>query len=202
MLQGILEITPFCLYDSCDLRDAEKYGIFRFCLFCRPIKSDPKKDLVVKENGWFTTWLRTNMYDANRLPNPLEFIVKMLNILFLHNGRILQLDETNLYGKSAVELRINNKTYWQSPAWACISPLVVFQNPKKQIEALKTDYGVDWSKIGANFEQETKWAGIPVDGIYLNYQEFFLVNVDIEGPVEKGTQVAVHLDGPLGRLIQ
>ena len=192
---NIVEITPSCLYDSCELPETTKPGVSRYLLFCKPLGKDPQKDLAITTDGWFTRWLRTNMLEANTLPAPHEFIVKRLNLLFLQDGRPLRLHETDLYGKSAVRFLVNQKSYWESPALQCASPLAVFEVPKEHISSEL------WKSFGAVFERPQKWAGAPCEGIYLSWQEFFSVDVDIAGPIPEKAQLAVHLDGPLARAV-
>ena len=208
MLAGIFDVTPFCLYDSVQLSAGSRCELFQ-----RPLGVD-NADLVYTESGWFTRWLRTNMFESGRLSNPQEFVVKRLNVLFLRAGRPLRLFETDLYGKTAIDFRVNAKSYWQSPAWQCASPFAIFETPVEELAGLKAKYGLDWQHVGANFTRSANDRdpqpyrhGFPnvweeTTGLLLMCQEPFIVSADVAGDVEQGLELVAHLDGVIARPVQ
>lgn len=196
--RGMSEITPYCLYDTCELVGT---GTYTHEFFHEPRST--QKNLVLKTDGdgWFLNWLRTNLSEPNRLPAPQEFIVKRLNVLFLRDGKPLSLYDCGLYGSTAISFSINQKSYWESPAWACASPLAFFTNSYEQIDALVERWGIKWDRVGANFDHPSSWAGMAVKGLKLHRQEPFRVVASVTGPFEAGMQLAVYLDGPILRAV-
>lgn len=188
---GFMEIVPWCLYDSCDLPSV-KEGVHQCQLFCKPIGAVPARDVGSREGCLFTRWLRTNMLEPSVISGK-QFVVHQLNVLFLNDGRPLRVFDADIYGRTWVCFSIQQKTYWRSPATLCPSPLAIFQD-------LKSAHP-DIPNAAQFFHPHTSFCGMPIHGLVLNDRDEFEVTLQIEGAIPERMQVAVHLDGPLGRMI-
>jgi hypothetical protein len=191
------ELSAESLHDTIDLPSGFQNERFQF--FCKPIGMD-HADRVYTKDGWFTRWLRTNMLLSKTLPTPREFLVKRLNVMFLHAGKPLRIYDTNLYGRTSIDFQINQKRYWQSPAWKCANPLAVFGTEKEISEFAERWLGATFN--GATFNREVLWNGkIKIDGLFLSWQEHFCVEADICADIPADTQLVVDLDGVGSRAI-
>ena len=135
------------------------------------------------------SYVKQFLHTNSLLPGMLDTCsmkISRLNVLFLTNSRPLRIFETSAYRKTYVELSINRKTYWASPAWQCASPFALFDTPKEEIAALGEKYGVAWKQIGASFDNH------PLE---IREQEYFTVRVQMYEQPEEELSCHVYLDG-------
>lgn len=178
-----LELVDSCLYDEVTINPGDRNPIG---LFCVPVFNyDPRQPT---SHEW-KQYYRTNMLQCGMLPAPERFCIHRLNVCFL-TDRPLRLYESPLYRYSFVHLSILRKMYWESPAWQCASPFALFNSPQDEIANMKTRYGIEWSRVGATFED-----------LVIDKQMSFAVRIDLAIPIESPVTVAVHLDGVSTRAV-
>jgi len=195
IIAGILEVVSQCLYDEIKLDPSPRnlrYSFFEVPVGGRDDDSDPIK-----------TFLQTNLYDPGALPVPNRFIATRLNALYLHDSVPVRLHETNLYGKTLITFLVNQKVYWEGPAWLCASPFALLGTPKDELPRLKQDYGIEWERIGATLQMPAN--DVAPDGykggVIIDRQQRFEVTANIDADSSQGLDLAIHLDGNLLRAV-
>lgn len=187
---GWKEFCDWVLYD--EVRFGPSLPLTRQ-LFSIPVgqtEYHPQAD--VQWESYVKTFLHTNSLMAGMLDSPCEMQVSRLNVLFLTRDRPLRIFETSAYRNTTVQLAINRKIYWESPAWQCASPFALFDTPKEEIVRLGEKYGIDWKQIGASFDFHP---------LTINVQEYFTVRVQMSEDPEEELFCHVYLDGIEGRAI-
>jgi len=152
--------------------------------------------------------INTNSLQAGMLDPPKSMLVWRLNVLFLNQERPLRLFETSAYRHMLIQFKINRKIYWESPAWQCASPFALFDTPETEIPKMKERYGIEWHRVGANFQcldapVETKFPDHQAkDGLVIFCQECFEVRADWFGKdFEEPLDLHVYLEGVLSRVV-
>jgi len=198
IMAGVVELSNWTLYDQQHVPvGASVEPHLRF--FARPWAQEYRDGKI----EWACPYLRTNSFEALRLPAPQRLIVFRVNAMFLRRDLVLPLSESQLYGRTVIQFLINDKTYWESPAWMCASPFAIFTTPKEAIPRIEQETGIAWRHVGAQFgpqvqEGEEK---LPSGGLLIDYAQTFEVRAYVEKNDDPDVVLAVHLDGPLARPI-
>jgi hypothetical protein len=113
----MLEIFRDVMYDTvdvCSVSDSGAGNLQEFNLFRTVLSEDGK------------TYVQTNNYVQNRLPNPQEFVVEKLYCAFFTNEGVLPVTHP-AYWKSSIGFFVGDlmKPYWISPCWAIAHPAAV-----------------------------------------------------------------------------
>lgn len=154
-----------------------------------------------KQRYYVSPFLRTNLFDqpiGTKLGQ--TFMLSRVNALFLRNDLPLPIWESQLYARTVIEFTINQKVYWEGPAWMCASPFALFGTPREELPRLKERYGIEWEKIGATFQ--THDPPEDYDFVSIGTAQIFGVRATVERNDDPSVVLAVHLDGPLARPIQ
>jgi hypothetical protein len=200
MITGILEVVQWALYDQQPVPVGTSID--------RPVElfTGPWATEIREGRSVYTCpYLRTNLIEQPIGRHGQKFVIERLNALFLRDGVPLPISSP-LYGRTLIRFSINQKAYWEGPAWLCASPFALFSFPAEELPKLKESFGIEWRKVGASFVSgsDRGWIGpgesiAPLNGILIETADQFSVEASIENNTDPDVILAIYLDGPLAR---
>lgn len=120
-VDGTREMVELPIYDTVDLRRLGE----RVILFSTPIGvTEPS---IWREQTSPKNWWETNLFQHGVIESPNSFNVRNLSVLLYDkHGPLPVFDRTgmgNLWAKSYLEFRVNQKIYWEGPLSLVADPV-------------------------------------------------------------------------------